>query len=87
MRYLLSTFCMFLGLAGWPTLAASHGLGDMLVPSPDCIQTILNKDMAVQNDDCLTQIGASGSREGISNDGVPYPDRLGICPARGGPLQ
>ena len=73
MRYLFSAICVFWGLAGWPTLAASHGLGDMLVPSPDCIQTILNKDMAVQSDDCLKEIDAIGSREGISHDGVPYP--------------
>lgn len=66
-------FCMALGLGGWPAGAASHEFADILVPSPDCIQTILNTDSAVQNDDCLTKIAGIEARDGISHDGVPYP--------------
>ena len=44
-----------------------------LVPSPDCIQTILNQDTAVPATDCLTELDTINARQGIGFDGVPYP--------------
>lgn len=73
MKYLIPVMGVILGLAGWPNPAAAHGLDDVLVPSPDCIQTILNEDMAVQHADCLTEIANIDAREGVGHDGAPYP--------------
>ena len=58
------------GLAG---PAAAHDGHDLLVPTPDCIQTILNSDNGVPADDCLAGTATFDTREGASHDGVPYP--------------
>ncbi|MEC7440222.1 MAG: hypothetical protein VX802_05155, partial [Pseudomonadota bacterium] len=58
------------GLAG---PAAAHDGHDLLVPTPDCIQTILNADTGVPADDCLAGTATFDTRDGASHDGVPYP--------------
>ena len=73
MKYCLSVILMVLGLAGLPGLAASHEPAEALVPSPGCIQTILNKDTAVRAADCLTAVADIEAREGRDHDGAPYP--------------
>lgn len=63
--------------AGWPQLAAGHGDGHddvhIAVPSPDCIQTILDTDTGVQADDCLVALASIMSRDGSTHDGMLYP--------------
>ncbi len=49
------------GLAG---PAAAHDGHDLLVPTPDCIQTILNSDNGVPADECLAGTATFDTREG-----------------------
>ena len=56
------------GLAG---PAAAHDGHVLLVPTPGCIQTILNADNSVPADDCLAGTATFDTREGTSHDGVP----------------
>ena len=55
------------GLAG---PAAAHDGHDLLVPTPGCIQTILNTDNSVPADDYLAGTATFDTREGASHDGV-----------------
>ena len=73
MKRVLSLICGLLLIAGWPRLALPHGDGHEAVPSPDCIQTILDKDAGVPAPDCLVELESVPSREGSSKDGAPYP--------------
>ena len=43
------------------------------VPSPTCIQTILDQDKAVPAIDCLADAKTVADPKGIGFDGVPYP--------------
>ena len=65
MALALTTIC--------PQLALAHGDGHVVVPSPDCIQTILDRDAGVEAADCLVELDSIPSREETSKDGVPYP--------------
>jgi len=58
------------GLAG---PAAAHDGHELLVPRPDCIQTILNADTGVPADDCLAGTATFDTREGARQYGAPYP--------------
>ena len=58
------------GLAG---PAAAHDGHELLVPRPDCIQTILNADTGVPADDCLAGTATFDNREGARQYGAPYP--------------
>ena len=58
------------GLAG---PAAAHDGHDLLVPTPGCIQTILNADTHVPADDCLAGTATFDTREGARQYGAPYP--------------
>ena len=44
--------------------AAAHDGHELLVPRPDCIQTILNADTGVPADDCLAGTATFDTREG-----------------------
>ena len=57
------------GVAGPATTHEGH---DLLVPTPDCIQTILNADTGVPADNCLAGTASFDTREGASQDGAPY---------------
>ena len=72
-RHATSVICLLLAIGGWPDHARSHDAYAVLVPSPDCIQTILNQDTTVDAADCLTDIATLESREGKSHDGLTYP--------------
>ena len=52
---------------------AAHDRHDLLLPSPDCIQTILNADAGVPADDCIVGTNKFDTREGTSRNGAPYP--------------
>ena len=52
---------------------AAHDRHYLLLPSPDCIQTILNADTGVPADDCIVGTTTFGTREGTSRHGVSYP--------------
>ncbi|MEC7156157.1 MAG: hypothetical protein VXW40_04395 [Pseudomonadota bacterium] len=58
------------GLAG---PAAAHDGHELLVPRPDCIQTILNTDTGVPAADCLAGTATFDTREGARQYGAPYP--------------
>ena len=73
MKYVLSVICGFLAIAGSPERAQSHDEVGQLVPSPDCIQTILNQDTRVDASDCLIKAAALDAREGRAHDGQAYP--------------
>ena len=47
MKYVLSVICGFLAIAGSPERGHAHNEIAQLVPSPGCIQTILNQDTRV----------------------------------------
>ena len=55
------------GIAG---RVAAHDGHDLLVPSPDCIQTILNADAGVPADDCIVGTTTFDTREGTSHHGA-----------------
>ena len=73
MKYVLSVICGFLAIAGSPERAQSHDEVGQLVPSPDCIQTILNQDTRVDASDCLIKAAALDARKGRAFDGQAYP--------------
>lgn len=76
LKHILPAILVLLVMTIGPRSAYSHGEdGDfaILVPSPDCIQTILNKDTPVQAASCLTAIDDLEAREGVSHDGIAYP--------------
>lgn len=73
MEYALAIiFALLLG-SGLARPAAAHDGHDLLVPSPDCIQTILNADVGVPADDCIARTTTFDTREGRSHLGVLYP--------------
>ena len=73
MRFILPLICALCMIASLPALAIAHDNVNVLVPSPDCIQTILDKDTAVGSDECLVALGSFPSRDGRRQDGHPYP--------------
>ena len=73
MKYVLSVICGFLAIAGSPERAQSHDEVGQLVPSPGCIQTILNQDTRVDASDCLIKAAALDAREGQAHEGQAYP--------------
>ena len=73
MKHALTMLITLLFASGAAGQAIAHDGHDMLVPSPDCIQTILNADTGVQAEDCLTGTATFDTRKGASHDGTPYP--------------
>jgi len=76
MKHALSMICAPLCtmlLAGWTQLANAHGDDHVAVPSPDCIQAILDKDAGIETDDCLVELSSVQSRDGRTHDGISYP--------------
>ena len=73
MRFIPPMICALCMIASLPGLAIAHDDVNVLVPSPDCIRTILDKDTAVGSDECLVALGSFPSRDGRGQDGHPYP--------------
>ncbi|MEC7438889.1 MAG: hypothetical protein VX702_08665 [Pseudomonadota bacterium] len=73
MKYVLSVICGFLAIAGSPERGHAHNEIAQLVPSPGCIQTILNQDTRVDAAQCLVELAALDAREGRTHDGLAYP--------------
>ena len=55
MKHVLALIVALLLGGGLAGPAAAHGGHELLVPRPDCIQTILNADTGVPADDCLAR--------------------------------
>ena len=70
MKYVLSVICGFLAIAGSPERGHAHNEIAQLVPSPGCIQTILNQDTRVDATQCLVELAALDAREGRTHDGL-----------------
>ena len=64
MKYVLSVICGFLAIAGSPERGHAHNEIAQLVPSPGCIQTILNQGTRVDAAQCLVELAALDAREG-----------------------
>ena len=73
MKYAPSIIVVLLLGGGLAGPAAANDGHVLLVPSPGCIQTILNENTGVPADDCLAGIATFNTREGARHEGVPYP--------------
>ena len=73
MKHVLALLCGWLVTVTVSSVASSHDDFGVLVPSPGCIQTILNQDARVDAKDCLAEITTFEARDGISGDGRTYP--------------
>jgi len=73
MKYALALVCGFLATATFSSAASAHEDFRVIVPSPDCIQTILDQDARVDAEDCLVEITTLEARDGVSGDGRAYP--------------
>ena len=73
MKFLLPIICSLLVITGWTSRALAHADGHVVVPSPGCIQTILDTDNPVAADDCLVALDSFPSRDGSDQDGRTYP--------------
>ena len=75
-RPLLALCCIaiFAGLWRPPAGVAASDLSSApLVPSPDCIQTILRQDTAVPAADCLVEVTSFSTIEQTDSQGSDYP--------------
>lgn len=72
-HHYLSVICALVVISILPYQANAHSDAHIVVPSPGCIQTILDQDSAVVADDCLVELGSFPARNGTRHDGVPYP--------------
>ena len=73
MKHVLCLTVGFLAIAGLAGPAFSHLEEDLLVPSPGCIQAILNSDTGVDAVACLVEISSLDARQGTTHDGQAYP--------------
>ena len=73
MKHALTMIVALLLGSGFAGPAAAHDGHYLLVPTPDCIQTILNADTGVPADNCLAGTASFDTREGANQDGVLYP--------------
>ena len=73
MKHALAIVVALLLGGGHAGPAAAHDGHELLVPRPDCIQTILNADTGVPADDCLAGTATFDTRQGARQYGAPYP--------------
>ena len=73
MKHALAIFVALLLGSDLARPAAAHDRHYLLLPSPDCIRTILNADAGVPADDCIVGTTTFDTREGTSRHGAPYP--------------
>ena len=74
---IFASLACFASLAGLPVQAFAEAGTDpasgRIVPSPDCIQTILNQDVAVNTADCLADVTTFTTTTNSSWRGTAYP--------------
>ena len=70
----LCCIAIFAGLWRPPAGVAASDLSSApLVPSPDCIQTILRQDTAVPAADCLADVASFNTTAHTDSQGADYP--------------